>query len=192
MLESPPPPFILLGLSRSGKTSTGRLLAAQLQLPFYDTDTIITEHTALSPRTLYREKGRKAFYAAEYRALLSCLHSAVPCVIAAGGGICDNPQAAPVLQHAQNTFFLHTEEAVLFMRMEREAKERGSYPAFLDSLPFAQTEEARHLFAALYARRTAWYRRTSRYTLFTTGLTPPDIAKQMAALARQREFQCFG
>ena len=189
MFESPSPPFILLGLSRSGKTSAGRLLAEQLRLPFYDTDSIIAEHTALSPRTFYREKGKEAFYAAEYRALLSCLHRAAPCsVIAAGGGICDNPHAAAVLQHAQNTFFLHTEKAVLFMRMEHEAKKRGSYPAFLDCLPYTKTKEARLLFAALYERRTAWYRRTSRRTLFATGLTPPDIAKQLAALVNQREL----
>ena len=185
----PPSPFILLGLSRSGKTSAGRLLAAQLQLPFYDTDSIITEHTALSPRMLYREKGKEAFHAAEYRALLSCLHTAVPrSVIATGGGICDNPHAAAVVQQAQNTFFLHTEEAVLFMRMEYEAKKRGSYPAFLDSLSFTQTAEARLLFATLYERRSAWYRRTSRYMLFATGLRPSDIAKQLAAIVNQQEL----
>jgi len=188
MFENPSPPFILLGLSRSGKSSAGRLLAEQLRLPFYDTDSIITTHTALSPRRLYREKGKEAFYTAEYRALLSCLHRAALCsVIAAGGGICDNPRAAAVLQQAQNTFFLHTEEAVLFMRMEYEAKERGSYPAFLDCLPYTKTKEARLLFAALYERRTAWYRRTSRRTLFATGLTPLDIAQQLAALANQQE-----
>lgn len=123
---------------------------------------------------------------AEYRALLSCLHNATQCsVIATGGGICDNPYAAPLVQQAQNTFFLHTDEAVLFMRMEYGAKKRGSYPAFLDSLPCTQTAEAQLLFATLYERRTAWYRRISRYTLAATGLTPPDIAKQLAAIVNR-------
>ena len=64
--------MILLGLSRAGKTSVGRLLAERLCCPFYDTDELIRIRTGLTPRQLYRQSGVSALHAAEAAALREC------------------------------------------------------------------------------------------------------------------------
>ena len=64
--------MILLGLSRAGKTSIGRLLAERLCCPFYDTDELIRIRTGLTPRQLYRQSGVSALHAAEAAALREC------------------------------------------------------------------------------------------------------------------------
>ena len=63
---------ILLGLSRSGKTSVGRLLAERLGCSFYDTDEVIRVRTGLTPRELCRQEGLSALHAAEAVALREC------------------------------------------------------------------------------------------------------------------------
>lgn len=64
--------MILLGLSRSGKTSVGRLLAKRLGCSFYDTDELIRIRTGLTPRELCRQGGVSALHAAEAAALREC------------------------------------------------------------------------------------------------------------------------
>ena len=64
--------MILLGLSRAGKTSIGRLLAERLGCTFYDTDEVIRVRTGLTPRQLCRQAGISALHAAEAAALREC------------------------------------------------------------------------------------------------------------------------
>ena len=64
--------MILLGLSRSGKTSVGRLLAKRLGCSFYDTDELIRIRTGLTPRELCRQGGVSALHAAEAAVLREC------------------------------------------------------------------------------------------------------------------------
>ena len=71
--------MILLGLSRSGKTSVGRLLAERLRLPFYDTDELIRIRTGLTPRELCRQAGVSALHTAEAAALRECCALYAPC-----------------------------------------------------------------------------------------------------------------
>ena len=64
--------MILLGLSRTGKTSVGRLLSERLGCAFYDTDELIRIRTGLTPRELCRQAGLSALHAAEAAALREC------------------------------------------------------------------------------------------------------------------------
>lgn len=64
--------MILLGLSRTGKTTVGRLLADRLGCPFYDTDEVIRIRTGLTPRQLCRQAGVSSLHTAEAAALREC------------------------------------------------------------------------------------------------------------------------
>ena len=64
--------MILLGLSRAGKTSVGRLLSERLGCAFYDTDELIRIRTGLTPRELCRQAGLSALHTAEAAALREC------------------------------------------------------------------------------------------------------------------------
>ena len=77
--------MILLGLSRAGKTSVGRLLSERLGCSFYDTDELIRIRTGLTPRELCRQAGLSALHTAEAVALRECcsLHGCGDVVFAA-------------------------------------------------------------------------------------------------------------
>ena len=77
--------MILLGLSRAGKTSVGRLLSERLGCAFYDTDELIRIRTGLTPRELCRQAGLSALHTAEAAALRGCcsLHDCGDVVFAA-------------------------------------------------------------------------------------------------------------
>ena len=64
--------MILLGLSRAGKTSVGRLLAEQFGFSFYDTDELIRIRTGLTPRDLCRQGGLSTLHTAEAAVLREC------------------------------------------------------------------------------------------------------------------------
>ncbi len=191
-------PIVLLGLSHAGKTTAGKLLAARLHGLFYDTDDIITQRTGCTPRQLCRQAGLAALHIAEAAALHECTRlrhgargtapnhtandaEAQPVVIASGGGICDNQQAAVALTALPQRIFLYAEEATLFSRLTRDARRAGFYPAFLRFLPAAQYAEAAQLFSQLYARRTARYRALCTACIDTRGLNCELIADRLFA-----------
>ena len=181
--------MILLGLSRAGKTSVGRLLAERLCCPFYDTDELIRIRTGLTPRQLYRQSGVSALHAAEAAALRECCgldfaagieEKTISAVIAAGGGICDNAEASAIIAAIPQRVFLYAEEAALFERLTHDALQTGYYPAFLRFLPVTQKAEAQRLFAELYARRTERYRNSSNLIIDTSGMDCAAVAEKIA------------
>ena len=178
--------MILLGLSRAGKTSVGRLLSEQLGCRFYDTDELIRIRTGLTPRELCRQSGVSALHAAEAAVLRECccgldFAAGANCaVIAAGGGICENAEAFPLIAAIPLRVFLYASEAALFERLTRDALQTGYYPAFLHFLPVVQKAEARRLFAELYAQRNELYRKSCNLIIDTTGLDCAAVAEKVA------------
>ena len=181
--------MILLGLSRTGKTSVGRLLAERLCCPFYDTDELIRIRTGLTPRQLCRQADLLALHTAEAAALRECCgldfaagieEKTISAVIAAGGGICDNAEASAIIAAIPQRVFLYAEEAALFERLTHDALQTGYYPAFLRFLPVTQKAEAQRLFAELYARRTERYRNSSNLIIDTSGMDCAAVAQKIA------------
>ena len=191
-------PIVLLGLSHAGKTTVGKLLAARLHGLFFDTDSILTRRTGCTPRQLCRNHGLAALHTAEAAALHECAlirhgtrgtatnqlahdAEAQPVIIATGGGICDNQQAAGALAALPQRIFLYAEEAALFSRLTHDARRAGFYPAFLGFLPAAQYAKAAQLFSQLYVHRTARYRALCTMCIDTRGLNCELIADRLFA-----------
>ncbi|GHV81091.1 hypothetical protein AGMMS49944_28820 [Spirochaetia bacterium] len=177
--------LILTGPKHSGKTSAGRGLANLLGAGFTDLDDLIERQTGKSPRTLYKE-GPDVFRLAETRALASILQEIVPAVdtmiVAAGGGLIDNPGALELLRRPGPsgvmpvTVYLEVTADTAWERISGAAKATGELPPFLDA------ENPRETHAALHARRGAAYREFASFTITAEGKTPDDIGREIAAL----------
>ncbi len=76
---------VLVGLRGSGKSSVGRLVAAQLGWPFADTDELVEARTGRSAADIITGDGMPAFRAREVAALAEAL-GRTPLVLATGGG----------------------------------------------------------------------------------------------------------
>jgi shikimate kinase len=192
MKDSSIPGIILItGPKHSGKTSAGRVLVNlllggnSLGAGFTDLDELIERQTGKSPRTLYKE-GPDVFRLAETRALASLLQEIAPqvdtMVIAAGGGLIDNPGALALLRQpgpsgtTPVTVYLEVTADTAWKRIKAAAKQTGELP------PFLNTGNPRETHAALDTRRGSAYREFDGITITAEGKTSEDIGREIAAL----------
>lgn len=129
--------ILLMGLTASGKTTVGKLLAKSLCCNFIDLDEEIVKKVSMSVRLFYEKQGKKAFQEIEEKVLKVCLENLDSTknvfVISTGGGIIENTNAIFTLRENPNIqiFFLHNKPKILFNRLLEKAKREHSFPAFL-------------------------------------------------------------
>ncbi|MDR2717572.1 MAG: shikimate kinase [Treponema sp.] len=167
--------IVLLGPKHSGKTSAGKELAAILSGGFVDLDNYITQRTGKSPRALYIE-GPDVFKKAEAEALAvifepAMAQSASPLVIAAGGGLVDNPDALPLLKKnaAAISVFLDVSAQTAWERIRKA----GELP------PFLKTENPEETHRSLHERRAAAYRHLASLVIKADDKSSQEIAREI-------------
>ncbi|MDO5379907.1 shikimate kinase [uncultured Phascolarctobacterium sp.] len=145
--------IILIGMPGCGKSTLGKLLAQQLQRPFYDADSVLEEREGRSIKELFAVS-EECFRDAETRTV-KYLSGLDGCVIAAGGG---------VVKRAENIEIFKTSGMIVF----------------LDRLPEKIVQDvdtaSRPLLAAgrqrifdLYAERIELYRRYHDHSVDNNG-----------------------
>ena len=89
--------LLLVGMMGAGKTTVGRLLAAELGWPYADSDEAVEAATGRSVAELFEEGGEPSFRAAESAALSQALAGDGPGVVSvAGGAVLDPANRAEV------------------------------------------------------------------------------------------------
>jgi shikimate kinase len=175
--------IFLAGPKHSGKTSTGKALAALCGCAFFDLDELIAEQTGKTPRALYHE-GANIFRKAEAEALAALVEAAPDGkgrVIAAGGGLIDNPEALELLQN-NNFIFICLEVSAETAWRRILANSRGELP------PFLQTENPRETHNALHKRRSAAYRQFSQIIIKAEKKNAEQIAEEIWVLLKNHEY----
>ncbi len=158
--------IVLMGIKHCGKSTQGKLLARELNVPFYDTDDVVTELSGKTPRQIYTESGQEAFLETELKACehVACLveQSGESAVIATGGGICANKMALEALHKIGTFVFLIADESVAANRIIREARVLAdgtiqNLPAYIAKKNPRSIQEARDYFHEFYVERTKIY-----------------------------------
>jgi shikimate kinase len=86
MTDAKHPHVVLVGLSGTGKTSIGRIVAQRLTMPFVDADDAIETREGKSVREVFAQDGEARFREIEADVMGAALAATQPTVIAAGGG----------------------------------------------------------------------------------------------------------
>lgn len=94
---------ILIGMPGSGKTTVGKLVAAQLKKKFVDADAAITQYTGMSIPEIFEKIGEEGFRQIETK-VLSDLGMQSGLVIATGGGCVTKEHNYPLL-HQNGTIY---------------------------------------------------------------------------------------
>jgi shikimate kinase len=167
----------LSGPKHSGKTCTGKALAALLEGDFFDLDDEIKTDTGKSARELYRE-GKDVFKAAEYEALeriLGKTKDGAYTVVALGGGVIDNEAARTLLAGRANcaVVLLAVSAETAWTRIEAAAVKSGELPAFLE------TENPKAAHREIHERRLAAYRHIASFVVDAEHKTAAEVAGEI-------------
>ena len=179
--------IILTGIQHSGKTTVGKLTAEHIGCDFYDIDALIEKTVGISCRKLFAQQGAESFKQAEWEAclflqnLLQIRRSDpfLKAVVAAGGGICDNPRALAVLETIGKFIYLHVSETTAFERICARARLTGSFPGYIENRNPRTDAERCSIFHEVYMYRTAEYKKKAHVLIDTEGLTSGEVSRAL-------------
>ncbi len=164
---------ILVGLPGSGKTSVGRLVAAELRARFVDVDEEVERRAGKSVARIFAEDGEAAFRALEAELGAGALEGPAA-VIAPGGGFFAAEVTRAAAQGSGLVVYLQTDPAEAAARLGGAA-----------GRPLLEGGDVPSLVTGLLARRAPWYAE-AECTVPTAGRTAAEVAAAVASLARSR------
>jgi shikimate kinase len=163
--------IVLVGFMGAGKTTVGILLAAELGLPFADSDDVIERRAGRSIRQIFAEDGELAFRALEHQVIADLLAGGQT-VLALGGGAAEHPQTRDKLRSARATQVIY-----LQVSWEQALRRVGGDTG----RPMLAEPDV----AALYQRRLPAYAAVATLTIPTDNRHPDTVAADiLTRLAR--------
>ena len=165
----PPGHVWLLGLSGSGKSTVGNILAQSLHFPWVDTDSEIAREAGEDIPGIFQKEGEEGFRDRESR-ILERISIAPPSVVSCGAGIILREPNRRCLAKTGIRIYLKTDPATLAHRLH----------ASLDR-PLLSGDSRKNALTAQLERRAAFYEE-SEIQVDVTLLSP----EQTAAAIRER------
>lgn len=163
----------LIGLSGSGKSTVGPLLAEALGWRYLDTDRLVEAETHQTVANIFAQHGEAVFRDHEARALAHALDES-QVVIGTGGGSIETPANLTHLQTRAFTIWLHAPTPTLTARLNTVSDR-----PLLAADPVAALEQMALRRAPLYAACADWI-------VATNGLTPREVVDEiLRAFQRQ-------
>jgi 3-dehydroquinate synthase len=156
----------LIGLSGSGKTTVGKLLARTLGWRYVDTDQVIETQTQQPITAIFAQAGESAFRSLESQALAQALEEQ-HVVIATGGGLVEDLTNRERLRQSALTVWLHAPTSTLVSRLAGTR----------DRPLLADAPETR--LAEMASRRTPIYAAIADWVVATNGLTPIQVVHEI-------------
>ena len=163
-----PKSLVLVGPMGAGKTTIGRALAQELNLPFKDIDHIVVENTGADIPWIFDVEGEEGFRKRESQALADVL-AGEPAVIATGGGIVTQEVNRRLLKEHGGVIFLY---ASVKQQLFRTAKDKNR--------PLLQNDNPEQVLRNLMAVREPFYREVSDFVIETDGSRPKAVVQAIA------------
>jgi shikimate kinase len=158
--------LVLVGMMGVGKSTVGRMVAAVLDRPLFDSDEMIEERTGRTVREIWATDGEPAFRTLETDTLLEALAEPEPSVIAAAGGVVLSERNREALQTADaRVVWLMADVDVLVDRVSN-----GGHRPLLDDDPEATLRR-------LYAVRAPLYQEVADAIVSVDHRSPTEVAK---------------
>ncbi len=173
--------IFLIGLSGSGKSSVGRILAQRLGVPLFDTDALIEQECGERIPAIFALHGEDYFRTCESRVLAQAAQTPGGVVISTGGGSVLLPQNRTLMAEHGVRVYLSVPPEVAVERLQtqqRQMIERGETP---EARPMVAGADPLASLTTLLAARAAWYKEAD-FTCSTQGKTVEWVAQEIIAL----------
>ena len=176
--------IVLMGFKHCGKSTLGKHLAGQLNMPFIDMDdeiSLLYKDKNISPREIYKKEGSKYFKKLELKAVKkSVVNVSMPekIVIALGGGIIDNKEGMKLIGMHGHLIYIQERPDVLYERITRKG-----IPAF-----FEADKDTYEQFVELYNKRSLEYEQYADDKIF---IDNRELAAAREYLIRQLKMKGY-
>lgn len=162
----------LIGMMGAGKTTVGRLLAAQLNYRFFDTDAVVEQVAGRSIREVFAQSGEAAFRQLESQVLAElCAYTRL--TIATGGGIILKRENWGYLRHGI-VVWLDVPIAQLQARLEADT----TRPLLQQTDPVSQLQ-------TLLEQRQPLYAQADVHLRYTMAEPPEQVAARAIEQIKQ-------
>lgn len=173
--------IFLIGLSGSGKSTVGRLLAQRLNKPFLDTDVLIEEASGEHIPDIFTNYGEEYFRTCETRALAQAAQASDGgAIIATGGGIVIRPENRALMADQGQRIYLQVEPTTALERLKTQHTALQARGETLQDRPLLAGPDPLAALNALLASRSSWYEEAAVY-ISTQQQSPEHIARQIIA-----------
>jgi len=164
-------PVILIGMMGSGKTTLGRALASALNLDFNDSDHLIEQKAGLTITEIFEKYGEEKFRTSEASTIKELLDTAIPQIIATGGGAILNAQTREYIKAQSLSIWLNADIDTLYARISKN-----------QNRPLLQTKNPKQTLQDLMDTRKKFYEQADlHFTLnhTSTSAAVNDLLEQM-------------
>lgn len=159
--------IFLVGPMGAGKSTIGRLLAAELRLTFKDTDKEIEDRLGVDIPWIFDMEGEEGFRVRESN-MLAELSQEDKVLLATGGGIVIKPENRKVLASRGQVVYLKTSIDEQVRRTSRDSKR-----------PLLQNDNPRAVLTDLMEKRHPLYEEIADYVIDTDGRSPKSVAQEI-------------
>lgn len=166
--------IFLIGPMGVGKSTIGRLLAAQLNMPFYDSDREIEFVTGADIPWIFDVEGEQGFRIREAR-MIDTLTQREGIILATGGGAILAPESRRNLHSRGTVVYLRASVA---QQLERTGKDKNR--------PLLQTENPLAKIKELIKIREPLYRETAHVTIDTSRRSPRSVSTEIVRQLQER------
>ena len=168
---------VLVGLSGSGKSTVGRLVAQRLAVPFVDTDDLVATRAGKPVHRIFAEDGEEAFRDLETEVISAVIRPAGACVVATGGGAVLRPANRAALTAGNTVVWLDAPPETLAARLHDHA-------ASPEERPLLRSDDLVARLAEMVAARGPYYSACATLRLDTAGKHPHRIADEIVVAQR--------
>jgi len=173
--------IFLIGLSGSGKSTVGRILAQKLNKPFFDLDALIERECGESVSAILARYGEEVFRSCESRILAQVAQAEGNAVIATGAG---------VVIKAENRSLIRSNGVCVYLLVDPETALERLNSQRSNSLAQGEAPEVRPLLAGsdplnvlhqLLNDHSKWYE-DAHFTCSTQGRSAERVAQEIIAM----------
>ncbi|MTI14129.1 shikimate kinase [Sansalvadorimonas verongulae] len=157
----------LIGPMGAGKSTIGRMLSRELNLPFLDTDQEVEERCGADIPWIFDMEGEAGFRQRE-TAVLECLKDDPPQVVATGGGIVMKDVNRRIMITNGFVVFLQASVSTQIMRTAKDKRR-----------PLLQRPDRKQVLTDLYAIREPLYRQTADLVVCTDRGSPRQVIREI-------------